>query len=396
MQCHALREGVEGLLRAAGVTAPPPAPAALPWFAPLPHPAAFKPSQAHLAGASIEHLVETGKKASLENRRHLEDPTLLGLHEMICYGLRGLAAYAHHAEVLGHRDPEVRQLGSAALLQLPRLVLAPAWTRQPWQPRPKTRHRCLATSLLPRLTSLPASPHVSPKVDAFIAEGYAFLCSEASLDLCAVRGALWGKGAQLAYGARGAPPGSTRVAADADAAPPADARETSRPPPTLTPRRRWQWSTPRAPRASRAWPCWTPATPPSLATPSPRRRGLEGREPLPPQPRAPGPGCTAPRPAHPRLPCPLSQVRISPKRGKAILISGHDLQDTHDLLVATEGTGARAGFAAPPPPRSRSGTWPRPASPAPPHPPPLTRAALPQASTCGRTASCCRRTATRR
>lgn len=41
----------------------------------------FKPSQAHLQGASIEHLVETGKKASLEHRRHHVEPTLLGLHE---------------------------------------------------------------------------------------------------------------------------------------------------------------------------------------------------------------------------------------------------------------------------------------------------------------------------
>ena len=64
MECHALREGVEAQLAAAGIAAPPPM-ASLPWFEPLPHPAAFKPSQAHLRGATIEHLVETGKKVSL-------------------------------------------------------------------------------------------------------------------------------------------------------------------------------------------------------------------------------------------------------------------------------------------------------------------------------------------
>ena len=39
------------------------------------------------------------------------------------------------------------------------------------------------------------------------------------------------------------------------------------------------------------------------------------------------------------LPPSLLQVRITPKKGKAILISGHDLQDTHDLLAQTEGKG---------------------------------------------------------
>ena len=53
---------------------------------------------------------------------------------------------------------------------------------------------------------------------------------------------------------------------------------------------------------------------------------------------------------HCRPPCPAghtskfghpepTQVRITPKKGKAILISGHDMQDTFDLLVQTEGKG---------------------------------------------------------
>ncbi len=35
------------------------------------------------------------------------DATLAGLQELLVYGLKGLCAYAHHAEALGHRDPKV-------------------------------------------------------------------------------------------------------------------------------------------------------------------------------------------------------------------------------------------------------------------------------------------------
>lgn len=33
-----------------------------------------------------------------------EHSTLLGLHELLTYGLKGVAAYAHHAEMLGKVD----------------------------------------------------------------------------------------------------------------------------------------------------------------------------------------------------------------------------------------------------------------------------------------------------
>lgn len=33
-----------------------------------------------------------------------ESATLLGLHELLTYGLKGVAAYAHHAEMLGKVD----------------------------------------------------------------------------------------------------------------------------------------------------------------------------------------------------------------------------------------------------------------------------------------------------
>jgi hydroxylamine reductase len=34
-----------------------------------------------------------------------------------------------------------------------------------------------------------------------------------------------------------------------------------------------------------------------------------------------------------------TQVKLTPTKGKAILISGHDMQDLEDLLKQTEGTG---------------------------------------------------------
>ena len=64
---------------------------------------------------------------SLHHHPHAHPhPPTTSRTQTINYGLRGLAAYSHHAEVLGHRDADV---------------------------------------------------------DAFLAEAYAFLCSEEALDL---------------------------------------------------------------------------------------------------------------------------------------------------------------------------------------------------------------------
>ncbi|KAL4431024.1 hypothetical protein ABPG75_006280 [Micractinium tetrahymenae] len=191
--CHALRDQLEAAARAKGIQASPATPE-LPWFDLLSHPAAWRLSQSYLACASIGELVQLGKLTSLEHRRHLMDATLLGLHEMITYGLRGLAAYSHHAEVLGEHDREV---------------------------------------------------------DEFLAAAYAFLCSEAALDL-----------------------GATLDMVDQTGA-----------------------------------------------------AGLKGMKLLD--------HAHTSKFGHPEP----TQVRITPKRGKAILISGHDLQDTHDLLAQIEGTG---------------------------------------------------------
>lgn len=55
--------------------------------------------------AALETLADG---VSLMRRRELmggEAATLLGLHELLAYGLRGVAAYAHHAEVRAAPTP---------------------------------------------------------------------------------------------------------------------------------------------------------------------------------------------------------------------------------------------------------------------------------------------------
>lgn len=49
-------------------------------------------------------------QVSLLHRREVmrkEHRVLLGLHELLTYGLKGVAAYAHHAEMLGKVDPKL-------------------------------------------------------------------------------------------------------------------------------------------------------------------------------------------------------------------------------------------------------------------------------------------------
>lgn len=49
-------------------------------------------------------------QVSLLHRREVmrkEHRVLLGLHELLTYGLKGVAAYAHHAEMLGKVDPDL-------------------------------------------------------------------------------------------------------------------------------------------------------------------------------------------------------------------------------------------------------------------------------------------------
>ncbi|GMH44856.1 hypothetical protein BSKO_12808 [Bryopsis sp. KO-2023] len=89
------------------------------WFDSLPHPFKFNLFDRVGPNPSVEDLVAVGKAVDLKHRRYemqrLGIDTLLGLHELLTYGLKGLAAYSHHAEVLGHQDPEVDAFCQEAL-----------------------------------------------------------------------------------------------------------------------------------------------------------------------------------------------------------------------------------------------------------------------------------------
>ena len=65
---------------------------------PLAGPAAWTPA-ADLAG-----LIQQGQEASIEKRREELGDDITGLQELLMYGLKGTAAYADHAQILGHED----------------------------------------------------------------------------------------------------------------------------------------------------------------------------------------------------------------------------------------------------------------------------------------------------
>lgn len=75
--------------------------AANPGAAPLPGPAAFQPA-ADLAG-----LLKQANPASVRAGIELVGEDVIGLRSLVLYGLKGVAAYAHHADVLGQTSTEV-------------------------------------------------------------------------------------------------------------------------------------------------------------------------------------------------------------------------------------------------------------------------------------------------
>ncbi len=64
-------------------------------------PAAWQPA-ADLAG-----LVRQGEEVNFTKRQARLGPDVTGLQELILYGLKGAAAYADHARILGYEDPDV-------------------------------------------------------------------------------------------------------------------------------------------------------------------------------------------------------------------------------------------------------------------------------------------------
>jgi hydroxylamine reductase len=64
-------------------------------------PAAWQPA------ADLEGLVQQGEEVSIEKRREALGDDVAGLQELVTYGLKGMAAYADHAQILGHEDADV-------------------------------------------------------------------------------------------------------------------------------------------------------------------------------------------------------------------------------------------------------------------------------------------------
>jgi hypothetical protein len=113
----AYRDMIVEKLRQAGVQGGPSA-AQLPWFDRRPNPIDF--SLASVYGGrqpGVEELERLGDEVSLLHRKAVMgeggQATLLGLHELLTYGLKGVAAYAHHAEMLGQVRAALR--GSVTL-----------------------------------------------------------------------------------------------------------------------------------------------------------------------------------------------------------------------------------------------------------------------------------------
>ncbi|HBG48511.1 MAG TPA: hydroxylamine reductase [Cyanobacteria bacterium UBA9971] len=63
----------------------------------------------------IEVLFNQAQVISIMKRKEWENPDILSLQEIITYGLKGAAAYADHARVLGHENDEVYEFFHEAL-----------------------------------------------------------------------------------------------------------------------------------------------------------------------------------------------------------------------------------------------------------------------------------------
>lgn len=67
------------------------------------------------AGKSLDELVELGEKMGIEDRRARLGADVAGLHDLLLFGLKGTAAYADHAMILGKESDEVYAFFNEAL-----------------------------------------------------------------------------------------------------------------------------------------------------------------------------------------------------------------------------------------------------------------------------------------
>lgn len=77
------------------------------WSLSAPHPAEMAPTMEVNADEPEVALSFAHLTGILAKRKDVGNDTLSGVQELLMYGLKGLAAYAHHAERLGQRDPHV-------------------------------------------------------------------------------------------------------------------------------------------------------------------------------------------------------------------------------------------------------------------------------------------------
>ncbi|MEI8378269.1 MAG: hydroxylamine reductase [bacterium] len=71
-------------------------------------------------GLSLDDLLKKADEISIAKRKETEDADLLALEELLTYGLKGTAAYAHHALMLGYKDDEAYRFFADALATLAR------------------------------------------------------------------------------------------------------------------------------------------------------------------------------------------------------------------------------------------------------------------------------------
>lgn len=109
--CRRLHNKLAAKVTAAGVAPPPPEPVV--WFEPMPHPMLWNVEGPVVA--TVGDMLEVGKETGIPARKAVLGDTLAGLQELLMYGLKGLAAYAHHAEALGRNDPKVYAFVQEAL-----------------------------------------------------------------------------------------------------------------------------------------------------------------------------------------------------------------------------------------------------------------------------------------
>eukprot|EP01023_Acetabularia_acetabulum_P061888 TRINITY_DN7532_c0_g1_i14.p1 TRINITY_DN7532_c0_g1~~TRINITY_DN7532_c0_g1_i14.p1 ORF type:complete len:638 (-),score=115.82 TRINITY_DN7532_c0_g1_i14:1053-2966(-) len=99
-QSHNLCNKLISKLRSAGIKDSPVMPQ-LPQFDSVAHPADWVAGFDRRHEITPQQMQEYGPRVGMQHRHELMDGTILGLQELIVYGLKGACAYAHHAEMLG-------------------------------------------------------------------------------------------------------------------------------------------------------------------------------------------------------------------------------------------------------------------------------------------------------